>query len=138
MSTPPPPIEPLPPTCPYCTAPAECVTGAQVYPHRPDLAGKTFWRCAPCDARVGCHPGTRTPLGGLANAVTRDARSRAHAAFDALWNGETAVMGRRRAYAMLALELGLEPVKTHIGHFDEATCERVIEASARIRERVPQ
>lgn len=36
--------------CDYCDKPAELVTGAEVYPHRPDLHHKKFWLCKPCDA----------------------------------------------------------------------------------------
>lgn len=119
------------PVCPYCGASAEFVTGAVIYPHRPDLAEKTFWRCAPCEAWVGCHPGESTPLGSLANGPLRRARGRAHGAFDELWKGRH--MARGEAYAALSEALGIEPQKTHIGHFDEATCDRVVEAVKGIR-----
>lgn len=73
--------------CSYCNKPAELVTGKEIYPHRPDLYPKKFWRCRPCTAYVGCHKpnagygdGTR-PLGRLANAELRAAKSAAHAAF---------------------------------------------------------
>lgn len=68
-----------------CGAPAEYVTGAVMYPHRRDLHHKSFYRSVPCDARVGCHPGTKAPLGRLATRRVRVARQRAHAAFDPLW-----------------------------------------------------
>lgn len=71
--------------CPYCRQPAKLVTGAAMYPHRPDLIHKWFYRCFPCDAHVGCHPGTRNPLGRLANFELRTAKIAAHAAFDPIW-----------------------------------------------------
>lgn len=109
--------------CPYCALEAELVTGAVVYPHRPDLASLRFWQCSPCEAYVGCHKGTKAPLGRLADATLRKAKQRAHAAFDPLWkNG-----GRSRdeAYAWLSKELNIPPEECHIGMFDVHQCKRV-------------
>ncbi len=114
--------------CPKCNTNAELVDGAVVYPHRSDLMRKKFWRCPQCpDVRVGCHPGTTKPLGFMADAATRAARQRAHAAFDPLW---LSLGGRNAAYAWLARELAIEPEHMHIGHADEALCERIIELCA--------
>lgn len=115
------------PTCPTCAMPAELVTGAEVYPHRPDLSAKKVWRCAPCDARVGCHDGTDVPLGTLAGPELRSARWRAHDAFDRLWKRERGgTMTRAEAYAWLARELSVEVEACHVGQFDVARCERVV------------
>lgn len=111
--------------CDYCGQPAECVTGADVYPHRPDLAKKIIWECKPCDARVGCHPGTTSPLGRLANDQLRALKVEAHAKFDPLW--QSGQMKRPDAYAWLASELEIEKSRCHIGYFNEDMCERVIE-----------
>ena len=111
--------------CPYCNAEAKLVTGVDIYPHRPDLACLNFWLCTPCDAYVGCHKGSTRPLGRLANATLRHARSRAHAAFDVLW--KTKKMRRSEAYLWLANQLGLPFERTHIGEFDEPMCTRVEE-----------
>lgn len=119
------------PICPYCAAESKLVTGADLYPHRADLADLRFWQCKPCDAYVGCHKkesgqgdGTQ-PLGRLANAELRRAKSQAHAAFDPRWKMRT--MSRSKAYAWLARELGLPVDRTHIGDFDVETCRRVVE-----------
>ena len=112
------------PMCPYCNAPAVLVTGREIYPHRPDLYAKHFYRCAPCDAVVGCHPGTKHPLGRLANAELRQAKMAAHAAFDPLW--KQGRMTRRQAYAWLAERLALPDRECHIGWFDPARCARVV------------
>jgi zinc-finger-containing domain len=120
------------PNCPYCAADAELVTGAEIYPNRSDLNELRFWRCAPCNAYVGCHKagsgyGDGTlPLGRLANAVLRRAKMQAHAAFDPLW--KTRRMSRRKAYSWLAGELGMPVKAVHIGEFDEALCMRVVQA----------
>lgn len=110
--------------CPYCNAKAELVNGAVIYPHRPDLFTKLFYHCAPCDSYVGCHPGTDKPLGRLANAQLRAAKSAAHRAFDPIWQGGR--MPRKAAYAELAATLGIPVKECHIGMFDLAMCKRVI------------
>ena len=124
------------PNCPYCSAVAILVTGADIYPHRPDLASKRFWSCAPCDAYVGCHPPATSPGGGmgdgtvplgrLANAELRSLKQRAHAAFDPLWKSRA--MSRRKAYAWLSTAMGLPSKNTHIGMFNEEQCRAVVEA----------
>lgn len=111
--------------CPYCHHPAKLVTGTALYPHRPDLFEKWFYLCFPCDAHVGCHPGTTNPLGRLANPELRTAKIEAHAAFDPIWRN--AGKKRGEAYAWLARKLGIPKPQCHIGMFDVATCHRVIE-----------
>lgn len=124
-------------TCPYCTQPAQLVGGKEIYPHRPDLFSKKFWQCKPCEAYVGCHDagngqgdGTK-PKGTPANAQTRQARKNAHAVFDPMWNGRR--MRRRDAYAWLAHGLGIKYEDCHIGEFDTAMCQRVIEVVEELR-----
>ncbi len=112
------------PTCPYCGHPAELVTGEVIYPLRPDLANKRLWRCKPCGAHVGCHAGTTTPFGPLANASHREAKIQAHAAFDPLWRAGW--MRRAEAYAWLAEQLGVEREACHVGMFSFDTCQRVV------------
>lgn len=126
------------PLCPYCGAAAQLVTGAKLYPHRPDLAHVKAWQCYPCRASVGCHDGTITPKGTLANGETKRARMRAHAAFDPVWkNWQAAYPGQRgtpnirqaargRAYRWLAEQLGIDFRRCHIGEFDVQACERVV------------
>jgi hypothetical protein len=111
-------------TCDYCGAAADLVGGQAIYPHRPDLWTKRFWRCRPCRAYVGCHRGTDRPLGRLANAQLRMIRGRAHACFDPLWRDGS--MNRADAYAWLARQLDIEPDRCHIGMFDVEQCRAVI------------
>jgi len=80
-------------TCDYCGASAILTSGAVIYPGRTDLSAKQMYRCEPCGAHVGCHPGTINPLGRLANAQLRRAKQDAHQAFDPLW---TAKMQREK------------------------------------------
>lgn len=119
--------KPLAVFCPYCANAAEMVTGEVMYPHRADLAEKKFWRCVPCDAYVGCHAmgSGDTPLGTLANAETRLARQKAHAAFDPLWR--RGGMSRGEAYRYLAKLLEIDPADCHISWFQADMCRLVVE-----------
>lgn len=112
--------------------------GNVIYPHRPDLAAKRFYRCAPCGAHVGCHPPAQkngkgghgngwVPLGRLANAELRDAKRRAHAAFDPIWKSK--FMSRREAYQWAAGALGISADNCHIGMFDVERCDQIAKLS---------
>lgn len=122
--------------CPYCGGKSALVGGNVIYPHRPDLHMLKFWQCAPCDAYVGCHkPNPRMgfdgtqPLGRLANAELRQAKSEAHDSFDWIW--QDGHMKRKAAYAWLAKELGIPVERCHIGEFDVDMCQRVEDACDR-------
>lgn len=116
------------PRCPYCGRDAKLVMGHDVYPHRPDLGSKSFWKCGYCQAWVGCHPRTTVPLGRLANAQLRQAKQRAHALFDPRWlRQRDKGAARVKAYAWLAEKLNIAPENCHIGEFDFETCQRAIE-----------
>lgn len=113
--------------CPYCGKGPSLADSKEVY-------GKSYgpiWICRDCNAYVGCHRGTCRPLGTLANEETREARKRAHAAFDPLWRGK--FMGRNQAYRALAKKLGIEKKDCHIGMLDAETCRRVVAVVADIR-----
>lgn len=111
--------------CDYCERDARLAVGAELYPRRPELATRVFWRCDPCGAHVGCHPGGTSPMGALANYELRKARSAAHLAFDPIWqNGR---MKRRDAYYWLSRQLGVRWRDCHIGLFDLPQCQRVVE-----------
>jgi len=110
--------------CGYCHRDAELVNGSVVYPHRPEFVSKRFWRCAPCKAHVGCHPGTVNPLGRLANAELRKAKQRVHELLDPIW--KSGRMKRTEAYAALAAGMAIAPQNCHIGMFDLTACETAI------------
>lgn len=112
------------PLCAECTQPAIVLGGLHVYPHRPDLHGKWYWKCRICDAFCGCHPGTQKALGTPAGRHTRYARHKAHEAFDPLW--QKGRMGRVEAYGWLAKAMGLRHELCHIGMMDKAQAERVV------------
>lgn len=115
--------------CPYCSEDAILVTGADIYPHRPDLACKSIWKCpAKCGAHAGCHPSTNTPLGRLANSELRGWKQKAHCAFDPLWKKMHGVpVARKIMYAKLAEKMNITSRECHIGMFDIDMCKKVVE-----------
>lgn len=110
--------------CDYCGENAEKVSGKEIYPHRPDLFHKVFYRCEPCDAYVGCHPGGDNPLGRLANSELRAAKMRAHRWFDPIWRNGS--MTRKEAYKSLSEHMGIPAAECHIGMFDIEQCKQVM------------
>lgn len=115
---------PAPTECQHCGGAVEIVNNSEIY-------GRSYgdwpwaYLCRGCRAYVGMHPFTDIPLGTLADEATREARKRAKAAFNPLW--QDGGMKRTEAYAWLAGQLGIPVGETHIGWFDVATCERVVE-----------
>ncbi|WP_082722488.1 zinc-finger-containing protein [Burkholderia mayonis] len=90
--------------------------------------------CRTCRAYVRLHPFTHIPLGTLADAPTREARKRAKAEFNPIW--QSGAMTRIAAYVWLAQRLGIENhEECHIDRFDIETCDRVVAA---IREKKHQ
>lgn len=117
--------------CPYCEGiPVLLKYGKLNYPYKQDFG--SIFVCVPCQAWVGCHKGTETPLGRLANKELRDAKQVAHSFFDGLWKrkiskGYTKEDARSAAYKWLAKQLGTLEMYTHIGMFDIDQCNKVVE-----------
>lgn len=100
------------------------------------------WDCPVPGCTVVCWSGqTSTP----ANFETRQARRRAHTAFDGLWKGHwsgpaktrskvTAVMSRKDAFAWLVAAMDVEQKYAHIGMANEAQCNAIIAAVSDLRE----
>lgn len=116
------------PVCDYCGRWADLVTGKDVCPHRKDLVNRRFYRCVPCEAYVGCHPGTDMPLGRLANAELRAAKQEFHAIFDPHWKrAKYKSQGRTACYRRLADQMGIPMNTCHIGMFDVDQCRIAIQ-----------
>lgn len=64
---------------------ATLVTGDIVYPHRKDLKNKNFYKCPLCGSYVGCHQGTKKPLGCIPSTALRRARMKVHDKLDRFW-----------------------------------------------------
>ena len=92
----------------YCTGceadvETEVVTGATIYPRRPDLKDKKFHRCVVCHNYVGCHS-SGEPLGVIPTPELRDARKHIHELIDPLW--KSGVINRRTLYRKISSALG--------------------------------
>ena len=107
--------------CATCPNPCRLTDGAEVYPHRHDLADKKIWVCDHCNARVGCHPGTDRALGTAADYETRNARMATHALLDPFWKNNKQIK-RGDVYRYLAARLGIEQDDCHVGMFSAWQC----------------
>jgi hypothetical protein len=128
------------PQCPYCgEASVFKRTSEMVY--RKDFGPIYLCRNYPrCDAYVGVHKNTTTPLGRLANRELREAKKLAHAHFDPLWQakikfqsgpkGKAKAMARTAAYTWLAQQLCIDVSRCHIGEFDVEMCQKVVRICA--------
>lgn len=123
-------------TCPYCQQPAKYMASSEAVYHGRDYG--PLWACLKCEAWVGCHPGTKKPLGRLANAELRKAKMAAHAAFDPIWKARYATkspadpkykkgMARGGRYKKLAELMGLTRDECHIGEMNVEQCLKVVE-----------
>lgn len=106
---------------------ARLTNGAEVYPHRRDLAHLPFWKCDGCKQHVGCHhkakpkngkPDT-TPLGVIATPALRHARIRLHQdLIDPLWQSKR--IKRGHLYNLISLEFGRPYHSAELRSLDEA------------------
>lgn len=110
-------------TCPYCKRPS-VLTGANVI-YGKEYYDKYIYLCRPCDAYVGCHPGTCTPLGSLSNKELRQWRQVAHSYFDPMWKNRPGKRGA--AYAWMTKVMDLRPGTAHIGMFTVEQCKKLVE-----------
>jgi len=114
--------------CPYCGSHIVLRSADGIY--KENSAGTMLYVCSrypACDAYVRVAPGTKTPLGSLANAPLRALRREAHQYFDRLYT--TGIMDRNGAYEWLAWTLQLPLSQSHIGYLGEYYCQRVINES---------
>jgi len=96
-----------------------------------ERTGKYFYGCARysetgCRGAVGCHA-DGSPLGIPGDATVRQARRRAHAVFDRLWKPRP--MGRREAYKLASMWMGIPFQDMHIGNLDAEQCEQLVRAT---------
>lgn len=120
------------PKCPVCNQDAVRVTGREIYPRRPDLYSKIFFRCdTHQDHYVGTHEKTKEPLGVLADAEHRLLKMKCHSIFDPHWLPSNHDRGRRamrmKCYARLATEMNLTIGETHFGMFTKEQCKQALE-----------
>lgn len=117
--------------CPYCDKPTVHCNDAVIYGR---TYGSMMYVCITCDAYVGCHkPRPTEALGRLANKELREAKIKAHAAFDNLWRRKMSQgnisksKARRFAYSWLSKAMKIPVEYCHIGFMDVAECKKVVE-----------
>ena len=108
--------------CPYCGKEAVMVTSKQFY-------GRDYktniWLCGPCEAYVGTHKNTKTPLGTLAKSKLRQLRKTAHSLVDPMWR--SGKMTRTQVYDWIAQEMNIPKDDAHIALFNEKQCSIIIQ-----------
>lgn len=120
--------------CPYCKGPARLTPGAEVFPHVPELYREWYYVCRACDAQVGCHKGSKRPLGLPANQALRTKRAHAHRIFDKVWKKHK-LMSRRETYKKLARFMNISIQYCHIGMFSHDQCNKTIAFAKNLYER---
>lgn len=108
---------------------ARLTNGAEIYPHRPDLASQPRWKCDGCGNHVGTHHKTSEPtkpLGNIPSPELKRARIFIHDLIDPAWkNGMTS---RKAIYAHLSKAIGREYHTGEIRTIEEA---RAVYSAAR-------
>ena len=83
-----------------------------------------------CDAYVRVHPGTKKPVGTMANGKLRAMRSTAHRYFDMIH--KSGLMTKNEAYQWLAYKVCAPLSQAHIGLMGEYYCQQVIDESKKL------
>ena len=96
--------------CNYCGQKAEWVENKEIY-GRNYGSSYMIWLCRDCNAYIGCHKNSQVPKGKtLAKKDLREARMKAHAIIDPLW--QSGKYKRRTVYLRLKEAFGEE---VHVG-----------------------
>ena len=117
--------------CPYCRKSIILRSADGIY--KENSQNTMLYVCSgypSCDAYVRVVPGTKTPVGSMANENLRALRKEAHNHFDRLHL--TGLMTRNQAYEWLAGILQAPLSKAHIGHLGEYYCRQVITENKRL------
>lgn len=119
------------PRCPYCGSPAILRSAEGIY--RDNSRNAMLYVCKKypaCDSYVRVQPGTRCPIGTMANGELRALRKEAHHYFDQLY--KRGMMTKEEAYHWLAEILAAPMDQAHIGLLGEYYCGIVIEESKKL------
>lgn len=119
------------PRCPYCGSPAILRSAEGIYRDNRRSAMLYVRKKYPaCDSYVRVQPGTRLPIGTMANGELRAMRKEAHHYFDQLY--KRGMMTKEEAYHWLAEILAAPMDQAHIGLLGEYYCGIVIEESKKL------
>lgn len=117
-----------PKICRYCGSVIRLVPAKTIYGEaaaRLGLKKEFIYQCQNCNARVGCHKGTKRPLGNVANETLRLKRMETHQIFDAFWKAQG--MSRTQGYKWMAKYMELPEDHAHIGGFEMDQCQKLID-----------
>lgn len=118
-------IEKSAPRCPYCGCHTIYRSADGIY--RENTRNEMLYVCKNyprCDSYVRVQPGTRIPLGTVANRELRELRIEAHRQFDKLH--KRGYMSKHDAYQWLGGVLGVTAREAHIGQLSMLSCNLVI------------
>lgn len=118
-------IEKSAPRCPYCGSHTIYRSADGIY--RENTRNEMLYVCKNyprCDSYVRVQPGTRIPLGTVANRELRELRIEAHRQFDKLH--KRGYMSKHDAYQWLGGVLGVTAREAHIGQLSMLSCNLVI------------
>ncbi len=119
------------PRCPYCGSPGILCSADGIYKDNSQNAWLYVCKHYPtCDSYVRVHPGTKIPVGTMANRELRALRNEAHHYIDQLH--KRGLMEKEDAYHWLASVLAAPLGQAHIGNLGEYYCRQVIEESKKV------
>ena len=119
------------PRCPYCGSHSVLRSADGIY--RNNSRNTMVYVCSrfpACDSYVRVHPGTKIPMGTMANRELRALRNEAHHYFDQLY--KKGHMSKEDAYQWLASILAAPMGQAHIGLLGDYYCRLVIEESKKV------
>lgn len=117
--------------CPYCGGPVVYRSADGIY--KDNASGTMLFVCShypECDAYVRVLPGTKTPMGTMADHKLRALRIKTHRQFDKLH--KFGYMTRKEAYLWLAHLISAPLSQAHIGYLGEYYCELVMRESGKL------
>ena len=119
------------PRCPYCGSHSVLRSADGIY--RNNDKNAMLYVCSKypvCDSYVRVHPGTKIPMGTMANRELRALRNEAQRNFDQLH--KRGLMSKEDAYQWLASVLAAPLGQAHIGYLGEYYCKQVIKESKKV------
>ncbi len=117
--------------CPYCGGTVVYKSADGIY--KDNSSGTMLYVCShypECDAYVRVQPGTRIPMGTMADHNLRALRITTHKQFDKLHL--KGYMTRKEAYMWLANLISAPLSQAHIGYLGEYYCNLVLQESAKL------
>lgn len=97
-------------TCPICDSECRPVPESEVLPSAWAVEGNWIIQCQGCNAYAACMAGTQCPVESMGTGKDHTARSKAKAAWEALWrrHGGKGMMSRASAERWLCEKMGRE------------------------------